>query len=371
MTRAASWAAAAVLAAAPTTARAASPIGEVVVTCDGVEGWALDPDDPGAAIDVHLYFDGPAGDQGATGLPVRADRSLPGCQGDACGHGFTAALPLSRLDGQAHPVHAYGIDGVDPNLELSGSPGSYSCPPLALVEGVRRHVLSPELLGAWRFSIYWDLMKVADVALAGAPTGPSIGEGPVLVSAAGDEAIWLIDQGFRRPMPADVLAAWRFTAEDVAPIDPGELAALPEGSSPPPRPVLVQGSGAAVFLLDAYQCAPGDDDPACAGDATTTGGDATTDGEDTSTGGEDTSTGSGTGSTGEPDATTAGDMTDGSTGAATGPSGGTNSDGATTTGGGDLDGSESDGCACRANDERPGAPLLCLLPVLLASRRRW
>ena len=149
------------------------------------------------------------------------------------------------------------------------------------------------------------------------------------------------------------------------------LAALPEGSSPPPRPVLVQGSGAAVFLLDAYQCAPGDDDPACAGDATTTGGDATTDGEDTSTGGEDTSTGSGTGSTGEPDATTAGDMTDGSTGAATGPSGGTNSDGATTTGGGDLDGSESDGCACRANDERPGAPLLCLLPVLLASRRRW
>lgn len=262
---------------AATDARAAGPIGEVVATCDGVAGWSLDPDAPDAVIDVHLYFDGPAGDPGAVGLALTAGLSPPGCRGQACGHSFHAALPLSRLDGQSHPVYAYGIDiSGDPNQDLSASPAAYTCPPLPIVTGVRRHIANPATLDAWRHSIFYDLMKVSDLALAAAPVGPVIDAPPTFVTAEGDASIWLLDQGFRRPVADAALAAWRFTPADAAPIADAALAALPEGTPLPPRPILVQGSGAAVFLVDDRQCLFGDPDPACpqVPDPETTSGDA-------------------------------------------------------------------------------------------------
>jgi len=346
-------------------AHATSPTGEVFVTCEGVSGWALDPDDPAAAIDVHLYFDGPAGDPGATGLPLHADLALPGCRGQACGHGFRARLPLGRLDGQPHPVHAYGIDigGVDPNPELAASPVSYACPPLPLVEGVRRHILSPPVLDAWRFSILFDMMKIADVDLAAAPVGPDIGEGPALVIADGDPAIWLLDQGFRREVGPEAMAGWRITPADAAPIAPAELAALPEGTPLPAFPILLQGTGPAVFLLDLRQCLPGDPDPACPAAEGTTGGEDT-DGSTTSAG---TTTAGSTDSTST--ATSTSDSTATSAGATDGPATTAASDAASSTATTDAD-ADADGCACRSIPLTDPAPLSLLLVLIPLARRR-
>lgn len=349
------------------TARAASPVGEVRADCTVVDGWAQDPDNPGAAIAVHLYFDGPAGDPAATGIPLVADLVLQaGCAGDQCAHGFRAALPYSRFDGAPHPVHAYGIDGVDPNLELALSPTSYTCAPLPIVAGVKRHIAGPSILDQWKFSTYFDLMKVADLDLAAVPVGVVVDGPPQLVVAEGTtDPLWLLDQGFRRPVAPDVAAAWRLDPALATPMPADMLAALPEGTPLVGRPILVQGTGAEVYLLDEHQCGPGDDHPSCVDPVEpTTGSDASSGGSDSGdpSGDDSSAENSSQGETTAPNDSTGngttadGDSTDGaSASATTGP---------------DMSdrGTDDTGCACRS--PAPPASSWLLLLVLATIRRR-
>ncbi len=244
----------------------AAPVGVVEAPCTGVQGWAFDATDPSQFIAVHLYFDGPAGDPAAVSIAVTADRSLrAGCNGDECSHGFFADLPLSRFTNQPQQVYAYGIALMGDNPQLANSPAQYTCPPLPIVMGTKRHIVSPPVLEAWKFSTYFDMLKVADLDLAAVPVGPAIDAAPVLALAEGTQApLWLIDQGFRREVAPDIANAWRFSLANATPIAQAELAALPEGTPITTRPVLAQGSGAAVYLLDQRQCSEGDPDPACA-----------------------------------------------------------------------------------------------------------
>lgn len=330
-------------------ARAASPVGEVKVDCAWVQGWAQDPDEPGAIIDVHLYFDGPAGDPAATSIAVTANMPLEaGCAGDQCAHGFRAALPLGRFDGQPHPVHAYGIDVEDPNVELSLSPASYTCSPPPLVAGVKRHIVDPDILGAWKFSIFFDMLRVADLELAAVPVGAPIDAPPQLAVAEGTtDPLWLVDQGFRRAVAPEVLSAWRLEPAGAAPMPADVLAALPVGTPLGLRPVLAQGTGPAVYLLDVRQCLPDDPDPACAGPVeATTGGDES--GGEASTGeaGDDTG------------------LTGGSSGGAV-PTGGADTTGVGTSTGAAAETTGEAGCGCRGAS--PGGGWLVLALVL---RRR-
>lgn len=337
-------------------ARAAGPVGAVTVDCDKVEGWGQDPDDPAAMIPVHLYFDGPAGDPAATAIAVTANLSIQtGCAGDQCVHGFRAALPLSRYDGAPHPVHAYGIDAMDPPLELSQSPAAYTCAPPPITAGVKRHIINPDILNAWKFSIFFDMMKIADVDLAAAPVGPPVDVPPQLVVAEGTTTpLWLVDQGYRRAVGPEAAAAWRLDPAAAAAMPADTLAALPEGTPLAPRPILVQGTGPAVYLLDDRQCAADDPDPACPqSDETSTGGDtgdpageSTGESSDSSSSGGDRLTG---------DVTSGGEDT----------SGGSSTDAATADPGADA--SEA-GCGCRQTP-RAGAWLL-LLALALRRRRR-
>ncbi|HEY3446827.1 MAG TPA: C39 family peptidase [Myxococcales bacterium] len=247
------------------------------VTCDAVGGWSQDPDEPGKAIDVHVYFGGPAG-SGATGVPVNAgiDRSdLCGAIG-SCNHGFSLLSPLSLHDGAAHAIHAYGIDSQGgANPQLSGSPGSMQCdatPPA----GVKRHVTDPSVYGAWKFDAFRDQMKIADAVLDAMPTEKDIAPSPVMIRADGAPEVYLIDQGYRRHVPSPAVAAnWRLDLGTVlvkpaAEVDPIPLA-LPIRS----RPVLVIGSGPAVYVVDdALPVPPGPDAGAPGPDASAAGPDA-------------------------------------------------------------------------------------------------
>jgi MYXO-CTERM domain-containing protein len=247
----------------PGSARAVGPVGALVVDCTGIEGWAQEPDMPDALIDVHLYFNGPAGDPAATAVVVTASQVLDaGCMGAECMHGYRSALPMSLLDSGDHAVHAYGIDLTgDPNLELAGSPAVMSCPPPPIVGGELRHVVSPEILAAWQFSVFFDRLIVADATIMGLVVGPVVDVGPQLRVDAGG-GLWVIDQGRRRPLPVEVAPAWRLAPAAAIALTPEELA-LPEGTELRPRPVLLQGTLPEVYLLDDHQCGPGDPDPSC------------------------------------------------------------------------------------------------------------
>lgn len=342
--------------ASPAVARATSPVGAVTVDCSRVEGWGQDPDDPALMIAVHLYFDGPAGDPAATGVPLTANLPLQGgCEGDQCSHGFRSALPLSRLDNLPHPVHAYGIDNAaDPNLELAGSPVSYTCPPLPIVGGVKRHIVNPDVLAQWQFSIFFDMMKPGDLALAAVPESTAVDVAPQLALAEGtQEPLWLLDHGFRRPVPPESVGPWRLAPASAVIMPVADLMALPEGTPLSPRPVLAQGSGPKVYLLDDYQCAPGDMNPACPEPVDPTTGEGP---------GEET----GAPTTGE--ATTDAPTTGVTSGDDSGVEPGTGGAGSSSSTGGASESEDEAGCGCRS----AGAPggLALLLGLTLVRRRR-
>lgn len=339
----------------PGLAVAAGPVGSLVVDCTGIEGWAQEPDMPDALIDVHLYFGGPAGDPAASAVVVTADEVLDaGCVGAECMHGYRSALPMALLDGADHAVHAYGIDLTgDPNLELAGSPAVLSCPRPPIVSGERRHIVSPEILGAWSFSVFFDRLTVADVTIAGLPEALPVDVGPQLRVDDGG-GLWIVDAGFRRPVPPDVVPAWRLDPAAALPLTPEELV-LPEGTPLRPRPILLQGTMPEVYLLDDHQCLEGDPHPDCAPppEGDTGGGDET--------GSDETGAGPGPG-----DDESEGDA--GESGSGSG-SGGT---GATVPGAPALEDDDDSGCACRGGGRREGRGegWGALLLVLLASVRR-
>ncbi len=117
----------------------AAPIGalEAIDAAGTVSGWALDPDDPGRALEVRLFVDGPAGGGGRVLASVRANRSRPdvnratGHPGD---HGFSFTVPGSLL-GSNRELFAYAVDadGSGRVALLAGSPkaiaGSTAPPP--------------------------------------------------------------------------------------------------------------------------------------------------------------------------------------------------------------------------------------------------
>lgn len=338
-----------VIAWSGSTAAAVGPVGTLVVDCTGIQGWAQEPDMPDAFIDVHLYFGGPAGDPAATAVVVNAGQMLAtGCMGVECIHGYRSGLPMSLLDEMERPVHAYGIDLTgDPNLELTGSPAVMSCPPPPIVSGELRHVISPELLTAWQFSLFFDRLIVPDATITSLVVGPPVDVGPQLrVDAFGD--LWVIDQQRRRPVPADVAVAWRLAPAAAVELMPLELA-MPEGTPLRPRPVLVQGAMLPeVYLLDDHQCAEGDPDPSCVPEA-----------EDESGGGADESGGADTGGAGS-----------GSGAGESGEGSGSGTGGVVTGLPPIEDDEDAGGCGCRGSGGPNGPWTLVVLAAAFVRRRR-
>ena len=222
------------------------------VTCDAAGGWSQDDDEPGKAIDVHVYFGGAAG-SGATGVPTNSglERSDLCSAIGSCNHGFSLLSPLSMHDDAAHEVHAYGIDSQGgANAELSGSPASMTCPATPPA-GVKRHVTDPTVYGAWKFDSFRDTMKVADAVLDAIPVEQDIAPAPVMVRADGAPEVYLVDQGYRRHVPSpEVAANWRLDLGTVQVKPLAEVEVYPLAAPIRSRPVLVVGSGAAVYQVD-------------------------------------------------------------------------------------------------------------------------
>ncbi len=253
-------------------------------SCDGIRGWAQDPDAPDAPIDVHLYFGGPAGDPMAHGRSTRADvhrEDLCSVIG-SCAHGFSMRPPRSFMDGVARPVHAYGIDTEGGrNPQLASSPRMLTCDPPALPldppDGVLRWIPSPEVMSAWGLA-FEDIAPVGDAALAPYEAGRDWPDALELVRAEDDGAVYVVDGAYRRHVESPaVMAAWGFSFDAVRVVTADERDALREGAPWRPEPFLVRGEGHPVYVVDAVD----PEEPpvlADAGAAPIDGGAAATDG---------------------------------------------------------------------------------------------
>jgi MYXO-CTERM domain-containing protein len=268
--------------------------------CDGIRGWAQDPDAPDQALDVHLYFDSSPGDPGAQAFAVHADQHRDDlCQAiGSCNHGFSAAAPRSLLDGQPHSVRAFGIDTAGGNNPLlAGSPQTFQCdppaPPVDALHGIKRWVTSPTVFAAWGFDWFRDLAREPDALVASFPDGPSMPDAPLVVRADGAPEVWVIDSGFRRHViDPTSLSAWHFdSAVMVKTAD--EVNQYPQGADFPAAPfVFASPSDPKVYVLDVPF------DPASMG----TGGGAGANGVGGGSGnGNGSSNGSGTGAGGASD----------------------------------------------------------------------
>ncbi|PCC74496.1 MYXO-CTERM domain-containing protein [Nannocystis exedens] len=332
------------------------------VDCDNVYGWAQDPDAPDAAIDVHVYFNAPAGDPNGIGVPTTANLHREDlCMAlGSCAHGYELGIPLSLRDNVTHPVHVYGIDiEGQQNPQLAQSPLTFTCAPPAL-SGVRRHITSPDILAAWKFDLFWQLVNVDEPTLLAIPDWIAIEPAPQLIRADdGTPEVYLKDGDVRRHIPSpEVADNWGFDLGAVVTVPAAEVYAIPLGTPLWDKPVLVKGPGPEVYQLDDLQCPPGSREPLCQVDDTTTGGDDPT-GPAPTTGGDAT----GGDSTGEgPDASTGASSSDGSGGGPTGSASGTAGN----------DSGDAGGCACRSNagDTQPWALGLFVLGALARRRRR-
>ena len=226
--------------------------------CNHIVGWAQDPDLPTKSIDVHLYFDKPAGTPNAPAFATLADVARPdvGAVVGSSNHGYDTPTPYGIFDGKPHDVFAYAIDTQGGNNPLLGQK-SVSCA-AAAPPSVRRHVASPAAFANWKLSFFVDTLPMSDASIAAIALGPVVDGSPLLVRADdGSPSVWLVDGAMRRHVvdPASA-AAWRFDLSKVVVKPAAIVNAMPKGPDVRARPMLVRETTGAVFVLDEKTLVP-------------------------------------------------------------------------------------------------------------------
>lgn len=97
-----------------------------------VGGWAVDPDNTSASINVECYVDGNFMGRSLAGN-ASPDVPYPG------NHRFSLLIPMQYRDGVQHRMNCYGLDvaGGDPRAELPGSPKNFKFfPSIGNLDGV-------------------------------------------------------------------------------------------------------------------------------------------------------------------------------------------------------------------------------------------
>ncbi|HEX7601602.1 MAG TPA: putative metal-binding motif-containing protein [Polyangiaceae bacterium] len=228
--------------------------------CDFVSGWVQDTDAPDKATFADLYFGGPAGK--APGIHQLADvhrDDLCAAIG-SCNHGFSARTPRSLLDGKPHDVYAYGIDvNGSNNALLSDAPKSLTCPPpKPFSPAVKRHVVNPNSMTAWKIDGFLDVVHEPEATVAGLPDGDDLPGTPELVQADdGTPEVWILDGKLRRHVVSpDSMTSWHFGFGDVKKTPAAEVYAHTKGPDFPTEQLAILGDGPALYVLDAPPSPP-------------------------------------------------------------------------------------------------------------------
>lgn len=185
----------------------------------------------------------------------------------SCDHGYAVPVPGALRDGRPHTATVYGIDadGIE-NRALVGGPMTVTCetpePPIGSDRGARRHIVSADVLGAWALHFH-DVVALTRAQVDPYPDGAPLVGPPDLVRAAGDAAVYVLDGGIRRHVVSpEVMAAWRFSFAAVRELPAAELDPFPIGAIWPEAPFVFRGGSAPeVYLLDVADPADPDADP--------------------------------------------------------------------------------------------------------------
>jgi hypothetical protein len=234
------------------SALAVQPIGYLDnAGCDVIAGWSQDPDVPDAPIDVHVYFNGPAGSPGASAIATHADvhrDDLCAAIG-SCAHGYYVGSPFSLHDGAPHDVYAYAIDNAgEGNPLLGNSPRTLQCTAAAQT-GIRRKVEGVPALDAWRFSTFWDVLPLSAADAEQVAEGLAMPLRPELVQADdGTPDVYLVDHGVRRHITLADVTNWRLDLGQVTKMPVAEVEMMPVGTALRPRPVLFVHGG--LYVVD-------------------------------------------------------------------------------------------------------------------------
>lgn len=233
--------------------------------CTGIAGWSQDQDAPATGIDVDVWFNGAANAAGADKIRVVADQKRADlCTAiGSCNHGFTLDVPIGFRDGKAHAVHAYGIDTQGgANAELTNSLKSLTCPnakpTFDAKSGVKRHVVDPASMTAWKFSSLLDVAPEPDATISTYPQSANWSEKPELVQADDNTPeVWMIDGEVRRHIVSMAsLTAWHRTKADVVQTAAAKVYSFPQGPDLPATPFLMVGTGPAIWVLDVAPSTP-------------------------------------------------------------------------------------------------------------------
>ncbi len=256
----------------------AAPTGYLdTASCDAITGWTQDPDSPVAPLPVELTFDAPSGKAGsgtvkATANVYRADLCTPL---GTCTHGYSVPMPLGLRDGMQHTVYAYGEDQQDSSLQLlTGGPKTFTCKPPAIPVGIKRHVINPASMTAWKFDGLLDVAPEPLASVQAIPAGPDFPASPTTVIADdGSPSVWVIDaaqdgtQVRRHVINPTSLQAWSLAATSWP---AAKVNAVKQGQDWPAAPFVTQGTGEpSVYVIDA---APGSSDPGNSGGGNGNGG---------------------------------------------------------------------------------------------------
>lgn len=116
--------------------------------------------------------------------------------------------------------------------------------------GIKRHVPNPTVFAAWKFGAA-EIITVSNTYLSGFKSGPDLLAAPALIKDA-KGTVYLKDvYGSKRHVPNPyTMDTWRFDWGKVKLLSPSALAAMPTRARLTYTPVLVKGSGAAVYVLD-------------------------------------------------------------------------------------------------------------------------
>ncbi len=233
-------------------AMAVQPIGYLDnAGCDVIAGWSQDQDIPDMPIDVHVYFNGPAGTPWASAIATHANvhrEDLCAAIG-SCAHGYYVASPFSLHDGAPHEVYAYAIDNAgEGNPLLGNSPRILQCIAAAQT-GIRRKIEDVPALEAWKFSTFWDVLPLSATDAEQLAEALAMPAEPELVQADdGTPDVYLIDHGVRRPITMNDVATWRFDLGRVTKVAAANVLMMPLGTPLRPRPVLfIHG---ALYVVD-------------------------------------------------------------------------------------------------------------------------
>jgi MYXO-CTERM domain-containing protein len=149
-------------------------------------------------------------------------------------------------------AYGIASDSEGPNELVGGAPKSFTCaaavPPYTAHTGVKRHVANSTSFSAWSFASL-DIDAETPAQVIAYPTSAPLPEAPTVLLASGAPSVWVIDGNVRRHVVDPTsLAAWKLT---VTTTTAAKVDAYAQGADWPKAPFLVQAIGdPAVYVLD-------------------------------------------------------------------------------------------------------------------------